>query len=973
MLPIRRYGIADGLAHGRVNFIHQDAKGYLWFATWEGLSRFDGEFFRNYGTFDGLAVGLMNAIAEDRWGRLWIATHGGGVAQFVAEAASARTFIEHPLGTSRESGFVFSIVIDEGDRVWCVAEDGVYGSRIDSAGAAPFEAVAMPGDDGAAAGWLPFLDDGGRAWFLKGRDLARVEGGIPVGYTLPDTFGVVREWVAAGDGHGAWLVASRGVFEISAVPSSVTARLILADSSPDLAVRSACRGPSGVVWLGTKDGLLKLDGRAPARYTRSHGLSDDWIRCVKADSDGNLWIGTHLGGVCRLSGEMIMSYGREQGLADANVTRVLESRDGRIYVTTDRGGLCEVLGDRVALVPGSESSPFHHVHHRIAQDRRGDWWVGTDEGLYRFDGPDLQLRRGRRFGPEDGIPSDAAVFGQIHEDPGGAIWFGTFDNSLYRCDPGRGGGPAFDRIDLAAIGFSSAPRVFLTDRSGALWLAPFVGLWRRTGDRFVSVGRPPGIPDPDMNTRFLYQDRRGRLWIALRFHGVAVTEGALEPESLSFVNYSTRNGMSSDAVWSIAEDEAGRIYLGTGRGVDVLDPATGRFHRVTTADGLAGDIVNDCMRDRNGFIWFGTSQGVSRLDPRARRAPASPPPVYIHAVEIAGVEVPIPETGSLRVAGLVIPPSRNNLAIEFAGVGFVGAPLTYEWKLDGEDARWRRPSRSREVQFARLSSGSFRFMVRAVNEAGMRSTVPAVVEFRILPPVWKRWWFLTVSAVLLAGSAYLLHRARVRRALAMERIRRQISTDLHDDLGSGLSEIAILSEVAKRSAGPAPAKMLEDVASLARAMRESMSDIVWAVDPRKDRLLDLIRRMRQATFNLLEADGVRVEFSAPEESELQGIALPPDRRRQFLLIFKEAVTNVARHAGARSVEVAIEFRSGRLRMEIRDDGCGFDPATCPQGQGLSSLRRRAEEVLGGRFVIESSPGGGTRIEASAPASSKGRF
>jgi signal transduction histidine kinase len=142
-------------------------------------------------------------------------------------------------------------------------------------------------------------------------------------------------------------------------------------------------------------------------------------------------------------------------------------------------------------------------------------------------------------------------------------------------------------------------------------------------------------------------------------------------------------------------------------------------------------------------------------------------------------------------------------------------------------------------------------LARAVNREGITSLEPAQFSFRISPPIWQRWWFVTLIMATLAGLAYALHRFRLRQAVTMERIRQQIAIDLHDDMGSGPSQVAILSEVAKREASSAGAEMLTEVAELARSMRDSMSDIVWAVDPRKDRLVDLVVRMRQVSFTAI--------------------------------------------------------------------------------------------------------------------------
>jgi signal transduction histidine kinase len=216
----------------------------------------------------------------------------------------------------------------------------------------------------------------------------------------------------------------------------------------------------------------------------------------------------------------------------------------------------------------------------------------------------------------------------------------------------------------------------------------------------------------------------------------------------------------------------------------------------------------------------------------------------------------------------------------------------------------------------------------------------------------------------MVSVAVSLHRYRVNHLLALERVRTRLAADLHDDLGAGLAEIAILSEVAKLQELPRTMELLDGIAGRARSLREAMTDIVWMVDPREDCLADLVLRLRQTAFTMLESEQRSVEFLAPCDEQLQ-IELAPAVRRHVLLFFKEAVTNVARHAGATAVHVEIEAVKGRFRMSIRDNGRGFYPQHPNVGRGLKSLQYRAGE-LRGVFHVQSVLGRGTEIELSLP-------
>jgi two-component system sensor histidine kinase UhpB len=193
-------------------------------------------------------------------------------------------------------------------------------------------------------------------------------------------------------------------------------------------------------------------------------------------------------------------------------------------------------------------------------------------------------------------------------------------------------------------------------------------------------------------------------------------------------------------------------------------------------------------------------------------------------------------------------------------------------------------------------------------------------------------------------------------------VRTRLAADLHDDLGAGLAEIAILSEVAKLQERPRTMELVDSIADHARSLRESMTDIVWTVDPREDRLADLVLRLRQTAFTMLESEERNVGFLAPCDEQLE-IELAPAVRRHVLLFFKEVVTNVARHSGATAVHVEIEAAKGRFRMSIRDNGRGFDAQQSRSGRGLKSLQYRAGELRGG-LKVQSVPGVGTEIELS---------
>ena len=260
--------------------------------------------------------------------------------------------------------------------------------------------------------------------------------------------------------------------------------------------------------------------------------------------------------------------------------------------------------------------------------------------------------------------------------------------------------------------------------------------------------------------------------------------------------------------------------------------------------------------------------------------------------------------------------------------------------------------------------------MRAVNSDGVYSSTPASITFRILHPIWQRWWFITLVAAIAGLAAYSLYRYRMSRLLEVERVRTRIATDLHDDIGAGLSRVAILTEVVKQQvAGKAEESLplLTEIADSSRSLVGSMRDIVWAIGPEQNELVEVVMRVRQFASDVLEAKGIKWDFLLP--AELERIKLSPEQRRHLFLTFKEAINNSARYAACHNVRLSLATTDHQLVGEIFDDGCGFeDPlpgVSSTGGHGMRNMQRRSTEI-GGSLKISSTPGQGTRIRLTIP-------
>jgi ligand-binding sensor domain-containing protein/two-component sensor histidine kinase len=990
-LPIRVYTVSEGLAHNHINRIRQDSRGFLWFATDGGLSRFDGREFTRYTVADGLPHPWVNDLIEARDGTWWVATDGG-VVQFNPRGTSERDRkpgqgagppmfkVLGPPGP-QEARRVNSLAEDKDGSLLCATYDGLYRLRRTS-GTFEFIKLELGPPSGKAEDFainnLAASAQGG--WWLAGiNGLFRLfENGGVTRYAfangLPHDFiDTVMEdhsgriW-AATRGHGFCQVRERPDSDGRIVERCYST----ADGLPSDDVRAILQTSEGEFWIGTAEGLSEFDPVSAERpfrnYAGPNGLSDQYILKLAEDSDGNLWMGTRQGGVMRMPRERFVTFREQDGFRTAEHRSIFESAAGELVV-----------------LPQVEVRPFIQVFdgHRFQsfrinepvnpdgflppptgalQDRTGEWWIWAfGRELFRFP-KSTSARQLALLEPKATYTVDGELRAVL-EDAEGDLWIAYVDKRGGLAKWNRRTGTFRDFSDSSAAAKEWSPSALQQDAEGSLWvgLRHGKGLIRLIRSRFEPINVPASIFQGDVQS--IHLSRSGQLWVATSQGGLIRVKNP-DSEHPTVIAYTEAQGLSNNSVHCITEDQWGRIYAGTDGGVDRVNPATGTILRFTFADGLEKGSVVLAARDHHGTLWFVTNTGVSRLVPAPDRA-APVRTALISALRINGKPYPISTTGETELHGLEIAPGPNEVQVAFGSPAFPqGRALAYQYRLEGADANWNETTSDQPVHYANLVPGKYRFLVRSVSSDGIASE-PALISFKVLTPFWRRWWFLALvftAALLAVRSAY---RYRVSHLLELERVRTRIATDLHDDIGSTLSQIAILSEVAqRRTNGQSPdvAGPLADIASISREVVESMSDIVWTIDPERDHLRALSRRMRRFATDVLTSRDIQLRFEAAGGEDVQ---LDPDVQRQFLLVLKEAVHNIVRHSRCSEAEIVFRVEPGLLRLHVWDNGNGFNQETTDRGQGLRSMRQRAER-LGGQIHVASSPEHGTSIDLRVP-------
>ena len=962
----------------------------MWFCTADGLSRFDGYTFTTYTTDQGIPSGRVSDLLETRDGRYWLATNVG-LVRFNPSGPPLFTLVAMDDADPAAKN-VTSLVEDRAGTIWVGTTNGLY--RLErSRGTLALRAVdiGIPHEyrEQATISHVAGARDGS-LWIGTPSGLyRRWPDGSAARYTqrhgLPDDFihhviedHLGRLWVAT---------RSRGFFGLTAddshKPPIISRAYTMSDGLPTQWIFGLFESSDHQLWLATNTGLVQFlpDADAPRSafraYSPKEGLSYREITALNQDASGNLWLGTNAAGAMKLARNGFTTYGEPDGPASVNA--IVEDRSGALCFrgAGRESGMYTTMfgcfdGRRVTWFTPRAIQNLGWVEEGVLlQTRNREWWLGATTGVYRFPSSTsfLEIRRARalaHYTTHDGLAA-AQVF-RLFEDSGGDVWISTISSSVnglalwdhatgrLRNLAGLAGLPSLDQ---------ELPRAFGEDRFGSVWIGFNNGAARYRAGRLRFFTTGDGLPPGSIVN--IHSDGAGRLWLASSRSGVVRIDDPAA-ERPRFTTYSTEQGLASNRAEVITDDAYGRIYIGTGRGLDRLDPVSGRIGHFTSADGLAPGLFRAAFRDRAGTLWFGMTGGLSRLTP-GPEAHRVAPPILVSRLTVAGSPRPVSALGERAMTLPDLASDQNQLQIEFLGLDFTpGERLRYQYRLDGADADWSAPNEGLAVNYANLAPGRYRFLVRGVAADGTTSAPPATLAFVVLRPVWQRWWFVTLIAAVAGIAAYVAYRIRMAQIVEMASVRTRIATDLHDDIGSNLTRIAILSEVARQQlpdrAAPADG-LLSSIASISRDSIAAMSDIVWAVNPERDRLADLVRRMRRHAEELFATRGVALTFRAPAEDLTLGAAV----RRDVFLIFKEAVNNAARHADCSSVSVDFAIDGRWLSLDIADDGRGFDPATAENtGQGLASMRRRAER-LRGILDVEAAVDKGTIVRARIPAAS----
>lgn len=991
---VQKGGEEDFFPQSQVNAITQTPDGYLWVGTPHSLVRFDGNQFTVFGGERSPEIGSFGVrwLYVDRLGRLFIL-----VGAHHAEAANNLIIYENGRFTRQDSeGISLSGVFeDDAGQIWGTSSAGVFpwmNGRFDrSLGLKEFdnagEVLFAVGEDSVV--WLskPGLAGKlthGRFRALRGKDGQELK--LDGRYTA-----VV---VPRSDG-GAWILEG-GIYDESARGPNLWRRLsadgVLSELKPFpwpvnyFAYDTAEGDSAGNLWIGSRQlGLVKLspDGLRPEFYTDKEGLKKADVIAMFRDREGNIWAGGFRGGLSRLRKPLFQTIDERSGLADDNVYSLSPSRQGGVWIGTHIAGAYRWQQD--GLMQHTRSKPHSWS---VMEDSSGAFWNGSyGWGLTRFkDGGDQTIHT--QEGGDQRYPL------ALLEGRAGRIWIGgahglsSFDNNT--------GAVRFYAPPLFEKSFRNWVISLAEDNDGALWLGTRGGYLHRFQDgAFKTFWEPTPEFHP---VCAIYSHGGGELWFARFGFGLTrLKEGKL-------THYSVKEGLPTTTINGILNDGRGFLWMTSKQGVwristnDFGSFAAGQaggflWTRFTQQDGLPSD---ECHGEQNkpsvcqtpdGRIWIPTVRGVGVIDPAALTNPGTAASAIVQQVQVisAGNHVlSLLNDGEFdpqKPHHLTIPAGANNLLIRYTAADLANPrKVRFRHRLTGLDPAWVDAGGSRSAIYAALAPGSFRFELVAINERGILSS-PAALELRVLPHWWQTWAFRgAVGALLiLAGPVFYFDRIKrlqrrnelqqnfSRQLIQREEAERQrVAQQVHDVLGH---ELLLLKNIAAQGAqktdpGSPARDQFERMSSQASRALDETREISHRLRPVElDRL-----GLNHALEALLDSTSATTGLRVFKDLDDLGALLPVELQLHLYRLVQEGLSNVLKHARASTVTLELKREGDQLRLQLGDDGVGFDPALVAErraGLGLTGLEERVK-LMGGQFQISSSPGAGTRLQVTIP-------
>jgi signal transduction histidine kinase len=710
---------------------------------------------------------------------------------------------------------------------------------------------------------------------------------------------------------------------------------------------SLCLDKFGVLWAGTFTGGVSIYRKWKEKFSphqsqpnQSGKFNDPYVRALTVGKDGTVWIGGTSTGLWR--------YERQ-------------SQTYKNYLLSD---------DSTNFISNSVRS--------IMEDDSGLLWIGTDQGLFFFQPKQERLVRAWEVVPNMPASLRSSVW-PIHQDPfTPSVWIGSPSILVeYRTDT---------KIFIEHQYNIGNGNIYscTSDSSGNLWLgfydhglAKFDTKNNHIIKRYLHI---EGDNSSLSNNRVwsLHTDSQGRIWIGTDGGGL----DKLNEDGRTFSHYTMHDGLPSNVIFGILEDSHNNLWLSTGNGMAKFSPETKSFRNYTVADGLTSKEFNghSSAMSSNGEMFFGGVNGFTSFFPDNVKDDPSPPRIVLTGFKKFDSLVTFSQPLS-DITKIELDYEENIFTFDFAAIHFTDPTRNqHAYMLEGFDKNWIYCGTRKSATYTNLNPGKYVFHVKGSNCDGVWNEEGISIALIIHPPFWLTWWFLSLSGVIvvssIVGAARYVSVRKIKRKLelleqqhALEKERLRISKDMHDDLGARITEISLVTQLARKDAENTKAMEghLQNISISAEEIITAFDEIVWAVNPENDTLNNLADYISQFTVEFLQKANIKARLDIP--MDIPELQLSTEVRHNVFMVVKESLNNIVKYSGASEVRVRFMFEESSIHCSIEDNGKGFDKQEISTfSNGLKNMRKRIEE-LNGTFEMNSEKGKGTKLKFNVPLKS----
>ena len=956
LLPTNRFTSRDGLIADRITAIAQDERGVMWFGSYFGLGTYDGVEFQRIKLPPEQQNKFVTSIVSVG-GKVYAGfIFEGGLLEF--SEGRFKAYLPKMLSRSKDNGITAIGKFDDSSIIVANNSNEIF--RFANGKFSYLFSMPNPSNrireivrDSSDNIWVA-TDNG--LWIRNPNNKL-----LPF-FTNQDVFSLFRPptggfWIAMAGRKGS------AVFRCDRLAGEELQNLSEVAQLRGLNIIGFKGNVENGFWaIDQNKGLLNIRPDGELNYYQSVLDIQAETNIIFSDRENNLWIANDPGLIRISNFSSVFWYFDELAAGGGHI---MHWKEDELLITNSKS-IYRIRDNSIKKIPFN-FSPVGYYGKMIEDPQSQIWIARWDGGIWRTRLNEKEFNSSKYF---SNLPNGEISGGVLAMDSSGDIWAGGAQG-LFRFRNGKvmekflPVSQEGDRLFLTNIAIDNDNhRIWLGDNARGvvevMYTVDPAGTYSYKPIKYFY--QKEGLKDPHIRSMLL--DHSGILWIGTRSGGVY----RLNTKSSSSViePYGPPGGFNCGRITSIIEEDRNAIWFASCDGIYRYEISNKQWTHFNVSDGLLSSEVFSLWVDaKKKKVWAMTEQGVTRIDLNYSRSTLPPPVVHLAQVNVLGK----PDSASLYTKGRHrFPSNQNSIGFVFTAGSFINEKKNqYRYMLEGYDENWSNPVSTNSVNYASLPPGDYNFKVIAANAMGVWNREPANFQFRITIPFYKRPWFIFACIAIAALLFYLFRVQRLKQRYEVEKLRLRIARDLHDDIGSALGSINLMSETANRKLNKSGTNedvgvAFKKISHYAHTTLESMDDIIWSINPDKDKVGDLLLRMREFVIPLLEENNIEFDFNVNADDYTK---VPMNLRRNLFLIFKEAIFNIARHSGCTRVNIKIEIRNRRLSMQVHDNGKGFDPDIPTHRNGLKNMKERAT-LLAGELKITTRKDQGTSLAFECP-------